>query len=338
MRLRVRNEDVEFGPVFTAPGVPGLVGEGHPYQRAYRLVLGDIYEGGITPAYKTFTMPPRDGNMPLREDGLTPRQLIPRCVKVRWLSGHTVNCVGLSSHGARFYFDLHEYEKKEHPFVITFMSAATKHEKRMAEWDEFIEMLAVEYLPLFPKDTHFAIVANHGCPNVGVDHSLLFDEINEIHDKASRLTNEFGIPIGANFSPVNPLEGIMRAANHPKCAFLWIGNTIRFGYEEIDWQRVWGSATSPLLKYFPGQPGGLSGPACLEYTIRCILALRAKGVTLPIVGGNGIQSVEAAALVFAAGADAIALGIVGLVRPWRVRRIIKFAHEYYQVQLRRLAA
>lgn len=333
MRLRVRDKDVEFGPVFTAPGAIGFIGEGYLYQKLYRLIWGDLYEGA-TPAYKTFTFPPREANMPVREDGLTLRHLIPRCVKVRWMSGSVLNCVGLSSKGARFYFDLHEYEKKKYPFVVTFMSAATEHDQRMAEWDQFITMLEEEYLPSFPDDVNFALAANHGCPNVGIDHGLLFDEIEEIHDKAGRITRKFGIPVLANFSPVNPFEGIMRAANHQDCAGLMIGNTIRFDYEEIG-KKVWGSATSPLLRRY-GQPGGLSSPACHEYTIRCILALRAAGVKLPIIGGNGIQSVEAAALIFAAGADAIHLGVVGLVRPWRVQRIIRFAHEYDAI--RRLAA
>jgi dihydroorotate dehydrogenase len=46
------------------------------------------------------------------------------------------------------------------------------------------------------------------------------------------------------------------------------------------------------------------------------------------VAGNGIQSVSDVAYVREAGANAVAIGTVGMVRPWRMRSIIKAGNSY----------
>jgi dihydroorotate dehydrogenase len=139
---------------------------------------------------------------------------------------------------------------------------------------------------------------------------------------------ELGIPIVVNFNPVVPGQIMLTAADHPACDALWIANTIPWGDPSVDWQAVYKSTESPLKRRGLPVPGGLSGPACLPVTIDKIKEARGLDIVKPIVAGNGIQSPADVQAVRQAGADAVAIGIVGLVRPWRMRRIIRAANRF----------
>lgn len=85
------------GRVFCAPGARGFYGEGYPFHRTSRRFGMTWDRTGF--AAKTTTVEKRAGNLPLKDDGVTPRELIPRCIVVKWLSGHVLNAVGLSGPG-----------------------------------------------------------------------------------------------------------------------------------------------------------------------------------------------------------------------------------------------
>ena len=88
--------------------------------------------------------------------------------------------------------------------------------------------------------------------------------------------------------------------------------------------RVWETESSPLAKY---GGGGISGRPLRALVCEWILRLRYAGFTKPINGGGGILSPEDAEHYRQAGASSIFLGSVAVLRPWRVRGIIRRANE-----------
>ena len=69
---------VDYGSTFCAVGARGFAGEGYPFHKPWGLV-GMTWEGTAF-AGKTMTLEPRDGNMPLKADGVTPKELFPKCI------------------------------------------------------------------------------------------------------------------------------------------------------------------------------------------------------------------------------------------------------------------
>lgn len=53
------------------------------------------------------------------------------------------------------------------------------------------------------------------------------------------------------------------------------------------------------------------------------------GITIPIIGGGGILKKADVDLLYQCGADAVMIGSVAILRPWRVRGIIKRAKQIY---------
>lgn len=272
---------------------------------------------------KTIVYPPRRGNMPMRSDLLTPRErLIPQSIVVKPLSGHVLNAVGLTGPGAEWALGQSRWQTRTEPFMISFMSVAKTLEERRAEARNFVTLMK-RHLPDFQAP--FAIQFNRACPNSGHLPSEFYEETNEMLD----ILSEIGVPIVVNFNPVVPGPVMLATAEHPACAALWIGNTIPWGDAHINWQEIFGTTKSPLA----GRPlpvpggGGLSGPACLPHTLERVMEARDLGITKPIVAGNGIQHASDAILLRDAGADAVAIGSVGIVRPWRMGSIIEAAQQ-----------
>jgi dihydroorotate dehydrogenase len=315
---------VDYGCVINAPGARGFYGEGFPYHKLWRY-LGMDWDG-VTFAAKTMTLHPRLGNMPLRNDGLTPQELLcPRCIVVKPLSGHVLNAVGLANPGAVFLLDPPKpfrhtrWQERSEPFFLNFMAVAGTPEKRLTETQEFVDLLW-RYLP-FPVP--FALQLNFGCPNVKHRRAGVEEIWNQL-DVTSVLTKEYKIPLVPNFSVATPHKILLETAKHPACTALWVANTVPWGHPNIDWKWLFDTNISPLIQF---DGGGLSGPHCFSLALMKLISLRDAGVQIPIVVGNGIQTEEQVSAAFNAGADAITLGIISLVRPWRMRRIIKAAYN-----------
>lgn len=316
MKLR----GIEFGSVFCAPGTRNFFGEGYPFHRIWRL-LGMNWRG-TTFVAKTTTLHPNQGNMPLKDDGITPKEFLPKCIFVDFHSGHVLNAVGLSGKGARFLFGQWRWQPRTKSFGISFMAIGRTKEERLLELKEFTRLLKYRLqefqAPIF-------LQLNFGCPNAGLSLDELKAEIGTAFDIASQLD----IPLVANFNPLVPVKVAVETANHPNCDALWIANTIPWGNEGIDWQEIFGSDESPLTQRGFKSAGGLSGPACLQFVLEKLWQIRLAGVTKPIVAGNGIQTVSDVKKIFEAGASAIAIGTVAIVRPWRMRKIIEAGNTYF---------
>lgn len=305
---------IPFGSVFCAPGALGFFGEGYSYQRILRLLFGDIWSG-VTFAAKTVTGEPRAGNLPLGRDQISPLEWLPRSICIKFGSGHVLNGVGLSNPGVAYLLAQNRWQQRTEPFVLSWAAVGQTPEAR--EWEiALLTQLTHWYQRTFKAP--FAIQLNCGCPNTGRADALDVTEIGRWLQIAAVL----GVPLLVNVSVVTPVPVLLQLAELPGCDALWIANTIPWSYPGIDWQRLFGDTVSPLIRRGLSEPGGLSGPACLPFAIDRVVQCRQNGLKLPIIAGNGIQTVADVQRVMAAGADGIALGIVGLLRPWRLPEII----------------
>ncbi len=313
--------DVEYGSVFCAPGAREFFGGGYRFHR-YWIRAGMTWEK-TTFVAKTMTIATRPGNMPTENDGMTPRELFPRCVIVKPLSGHVLNAVGLTNPGAEALLTDGRWQADPAPLLISFSAVGDSLEERIKEYEQFVD-LAKRHLGGFISPV--AIQLNFGCPNLD-QLDLLADKQKEIPialERVARLTR----PVIANFGVAADFQLIKIAADHPDCHALWIANTVPWGDRRIDWKKLFGSDQSPLVKR-GFTPGGLSGPACFQLAEQAVWRLRNGGVTKPIVAGNGIQSVLAVRRLHRADVDAIAIGSIGIVRPWRMRSVIQEANRLF---------
>jgi len=320
MKLR----GVEWGHVFNASGARGFAKEGYWFHALGR-PLGLRYEGA-TFVTKTTTLMRRQGNMSLDDDH-RPRSLAPSCVVVKPLSGVVLNAVGLSGPGAKTLIALWRRKYKSFGtshasarFVVSFMSVEKTAEDRITEAGSFVESLK----PLVQAvGTDFiALQVNLSCPNVGLDTSHLLDEATSVLDRARWL----GIPTMVKLNALVPPHLAAKLAAHEVCDAIVCSNTIPWGQlpDRIDWGGLFGSEESPLSEL---GGGGLSGKPLLPIVEDWIRAARASGLHKPIVGGGGILSSGDADRLIDAGASAIELGSVSILRPWRVAGIIRHVNK-----------
>lgn len=313
MKLR----GTEFGTAFCAPGAQGFYGEGYPFHPLWK--YAGMTWSGTTFVAKTTTLARRPGNLPLGKNGITPKELFPKCVVVKPWSGHVLNAVGLSGPGARALFIKGPWQARTEPFMLSFMAVGATKEERLQELRDYVEMLAWYWRAGF--EAKIALQINFGCPNVGLHIDNLCDEVCASLDIAA----ELDIPIVLNFNPLVPIEVLRAAGTHPACDAFWIGNTVPWGTKGIDWLGIFGSTESPLRKRGINADGGLSGPACLPLVMTKLVEARSAGIRKPIVVGNGFQDICAVDNAFASGASGVAFGVVGIVRPWRMRSLIHIA-------------
>ncbi len=313
MKLR----GIDFGQVLNASGARGFRGEGywfHPFWRPFGLGYK-----GATLVSKTTTLLPRAGNMPL--DGLMPKKAFPDCILVKPNAGIVLNAVGLSGPGVAALVSSWRHELPSDPFVVSIMSVAPSAEERLSELQALVAVL--ELLVETHGREHIAIQVNLSCPNAGLDTSHLAREAEDVLDIVQRLGVVTMVKLNALVAP----ETALRMSMHPACDAVVMGNTIPWGQlaDRIDWEGIFGRTTSPLAKY---GGGGLSGAPLLPIVCDWIRAARKAGLYKPIVGGGGILSKADADLVFGAGADAVELGSVSILRPWRVQGIIRHARTW----------
>lgn len=312
--MKLRN--LEFGTVFCAPGARGFFGEGYWYHPIWK-AMGLTWKN-TTFVAKTTTLNARAGNMPLKADGITPRNLRPKCIMVDFRQGLVLNAVGLSGPGLCQLLKDWRWQAAKQPFMLSFMSIGETPQERINELRAFITTM----LELQPRiSVAIALQLNFGCPNTDHAPAERFDELQTMLD----LTQCLDIPVMVNFSVAAPIDIMVCAASHSACDGLWIANTVPWGDPRIDWQRLFGDTVSPLTRHgLP--PGGLSGPPCLPLAIKAVEQVRAAGVTKPIVAGNGVRRAADAEKLLWSGADGIAIGTAAMLRPWRMRSIIRAAN------------
>lgn len=323
MRLR----GIRFHPVFNAPGARGFFGRPYWYYPIWRLLGLCWWKTSF--AAKTTTLDARVGNMPLEDDGDTPQEKFPRSILITLrgiLLGCIANAVGLSGPGAIPLLKQGLWQKFIQPIILSFMSVGKTREQRRSECLGFCNLLK-RYKGDFRSE--FALQINFGCPNAELSLESLRDEIADV----LQVFAELRIPLICNFNPLVPAELLRELEDTGLCHAFWIGNTIPYESEGLG-QRVFGFKTSPLLQRdLPiKSAGGISGLACLKYTLATIRQARNIGVTLPIIAGNGIQSPLGVWRTWRAGANAIAVGTVALIRPFMMIPTIVTAHLLFSRQ------
>lgn len=322
---------IRFSPVFCAPGALGFFGEGYPWHRFAKL-LGMTFEGASFVA-KTATMKPLIGNMPLKKDGTTPREIKPKCIEVYPRSGHVLNAVGLSNMGFwKMFFD-GRWQARLDPFMLSYMPKGDTTAQKVEECVGFVHDFLFQYYerPFGRFCADFAIQINFACPNTGEDPMVFIREVNDV-GRALQPLREAGIPLVANFNALVPV-GALLDAEELFDAF-WIANTIPWGTPGIDWKKFAvgekeGKPASPLRNRGIPADGGLSGPDCFRFTIEKLEQAKAAGVKRPIIAGNGLQHADQVDDLFLAGASAIAFGSVALVRPHLTGSIIARAKKTF---------
>jgi dihydroorotate dehydrogenase (NAD+) catalytic subunit len=311
---------VDFGNVLCSSGSLGFFGDGYWYHSAFRPLGLDF--SGCTFVAKTTTLNARAGNMKMKEDGITPSELVPGCVKVSWAKGAVLNSVGLSGPGAEALFKAGRWQKREKPFFVSFMSVEQAPGRRLEELEEFVHLFR-RFLPEFKAKVGLEI--NFSCPNVGVSHSNLTREVAEAVGLAAKLE----VPVVPNLSPDVPVDvGVSLVESG--CDAISVSNTVKFGNvpDKIDWKGLWGDE-SPL-KDLGG--GGVSGAPLLPLVLDWGRSVLERSLPIPLVLGGGILSAQDVEDVVMAGADAVKLGTVGMLRPWRVRGIVRRAELLYSSQ------
>lgn len=311
MKLRA----IEFGNILGASGVQGFFGEGYWFHKMWGQFGLDFT--GMTFVAKTATLLPRKGNMSLTRH-YTPKNPFPRCVKVKLQRGVMLNAVGLSNPGLGALLVTGKWQKRIRPFLLSIMSLADTPKRRLEELRIMVEMTG-----LF-KDNFsapFGLQINLSCPNTGNDPNKLVGESVEALEIASALN----VPLMPKYSIASAsTKDVLQLNDHPNCDAICISNTVPFGWQEVDWQNVWGSAKSPLVKL---GGGGLSGKILRPLVCEWIMRLRDAGFTKPVNGGGGIFCSKDVEHYHNAGASSIFLGSVAVLRPWRVKAIIKQANN-----------
>ncbi len=322
MKLR----DIEFGPVWDASGVRGFFGEGYWYHGLFRRFGLDFT--GSTFVAKTTTLMPRTGNMKLKRNGFTPRHFFPNCVIVKSVKGVVLNAVGLSGPGAEFLLAKGYWQERQKPFMISFMAVEKTAEKRRWELEQFLVLLKSK-LPDFHAP--IAIQLNDSCPNV--DHRYSDFELEVC--QAIGLVNKHlpNVPVIPKCNLLVPIPVLLRIGEHLGCDAICLSNAIPWGElpEDIDWKELFGSLESPLEQR-GYSPGGLSGWPLLKLLCDYLDLLRRRNFSKPICAGGGILKPEDLAKIKLAGGDkvqAVSIGSVAMLRPWRVQPIIKEAHKLF---------
>ncbi len=321
----------QFGPVWGASGVQGFFGEKYWYQELFTKYIPGYSFKGVTFVAKTATAFLNVGNMALKQDGITPKEKRPACVKLgpwQFLCGVTLNAVGLSNVGIERLRKEGRWQELTEPFMISVMAIGHGRAERLREMQEIVSHLS----KLLPKlHAPVAIQLNRSCPNV--KHQSARREFVEETLDALDLLRSLRVPV---FVKLNTLTDVLDAKGieeHPACAGLIISNTLPWAAIPR-WMRIlfFGSTTSPLAR-FGG--GGLSGWPLRRRVCKWIREARKAGITKHINAGGGIFGPIGVWSVYRAGADSVSLGTIATVRPWMLGITVRFAHWLFTNHPRR---
>ena len=310
---------ISFPAICNASGAQGFFGEGYPYH-AYWKYAGLTFDrcGFVA---KTTTLDERPGNMPLKEDGITPKEYQPKCIIVKPFKGVLLNAVGLSGPGAYTLFGKQGWQMRTRPFFISFMSVKSTIDERLQELGTFVKLF---HQHLADLSWPVGLEMNFSCPNAGLNPFELINETSLALDIAASLN----IPLQCKFNATVPPMAVARVSKHPACDAITISNTIPWGMlpDKIDWYGLFGSEKSPLADL---GGGGLSGWPLLPIVCDWIRNARSCGLTKPIWACGGVDSAWAVRQAKIAGANGVQIGSVAILRPWRMKRIIRAARELF---------
>ena len=319
MKLR----GIDFGHVLNASGARNITGKGYWTHRFLRYV-GLNFDDSTFVA-KTVTREKNKGNMPLKADGETPQETFPKCVVVKLFKGVVLNAVGLSNPGIKVVLEAGKWQKRTEPFFISFMPIADSPEGRKAEMRSFVKIL-LQHLPDF--DASIGLKLNISCPNVDLNPDEIVTESSDLLD----IGGELGIPLVPKFNALLPIQAGVDITQHPSCDAICMSNSIPWGRlpEEIPWKKIFGTDISPLTTRGFAQEGGLSGKYVFPIVRDWIERARKEGIRKPIIACGGISTPKHIHHLLYAGASAIELGSVSILRPWRVQNLIQYTNRLYR--------
>lgn len=326
---------IKFPPVQAASGVLNFFGEGYWFHRFFRIFFKMRLKGAEFVS-KTSTLLPRTGNLPLKNDGVTPKEMFPQCIIVNQKKGFALNAVSLSGPGLEFLLSSRRWQSRTEPFSISIMSLAKTESERIDETKEMFRMINHRRKEF---RSAFCVQANKSCPNGGLDRATLVEETLPMLDMAEECLDP-QIPLVIKLGPdAHPLSAA-KIASHTRCDGLSILNTLPFGTNPkwmspsqfVLWEKLFGTSDpkkSPLSLRFPGFPGGLSGEPIFPLLLEWLRQARAAGIRKHIVAGGGILSSDSVDLVKNIGADSVSICSIVFLKPWKVTSSIRRARQIF---------
>ncbi len=157
-----------------------------------------------------------------------------------------------------------------------------------------------------------AIEINLSCPNLE-DGAMFALDPGASQRVVSAVRTAVSLPVGAKLSPNSEdIGAVAEACWRAGADWLVLTNT------------VWGAGfdierRSPLLS---GVIGGLSGPPLKPIALRCVVEVRRRLPSVPIVGTGGVLTGADVVEYLLAGADAVGLGTIHFAEPNAGRRIL----------------
>lgn len=313
---------IDFGSVMCASGARNFFGEGWDFHRWFRRLGLDF--AGSTLVTKTVTLEPRAGNMPLQ--GTQPADRRPACVKPYVWRGNVLNAVGLTNLGLPCSLADGRWQRWPDPFLISYMCVGQTPGQRTDE-----ARVAAEHLVRWKHRFRapFGLEVNLSCPNVGHDQQDLLKDALAVIDALEFVE----VPIVVKLNALVRVDTARCLMAMDAVDAVTVSNTIPFGTEGIDWRRHFGACVSPLEERGFG-PGGASGsclfPIVRDWFERAVMAKWPPGKHLIACGG--IMGGRQAVALLKLGASAVQLGTVCMLRPWRVRGIIRAVNRHMETR------
>ena len=319
----VRLKGIEFGNVFAASGTLNFFGQGWPHQQIIIGIIPGFDLSGATFISKTTTLEPRRGNMPL-DGSYRPEKLFPDCIKVFPLKGVVLNAVGLSGPGAETLFKAGHWQNRKNPFFISFMAVGETKEGRLDEMERFVDLLK-SHLPGFKAQ--IALEVSVTCPNTEHDpQELVLEAIELLQIVRAKLS----IPVTLKINVLTAIKSVKEITDSGLCDALSLSNAIPWGQlpKIIDWKKIFGTTVSPFVRYDYGE-GALSGRLLLPIVEDYIKELRKAKISISVIAGGGVLNKKGVRILKNAGADAIALASITILRPWRTKGTINYANQLF---------
>lgn len=303
-----------------------------PYHKFFKYLGLNLTD--LTWVEKTATAHYNEGNMPMGEDGITPKEFFPSCIYVNLRSlwwGGALNAVALSNPGVGSLIRRGMWQEMKVPFFISVMAIGNTLPEKIKE----MELIKKHLRRMLDEVPHLrsllGIQINLLCPNLK-DHEME-KMLKELVIEASLYLDIFGeldVSLVPKTNLLLPVEEAIEIGNHPYCAGLSLSNTI--GWNDlskvgIDRAKIFGGETSPLNKRGFKQPGGYSGAQLLPLVWAYIKQMRRKGFTKHINAGGGILHPSAIDMLKEAGANSVSLGSIAFLRPWQTGPTIRRARQ-----------
>jgi dihydroorotate dehydrogenase (NAD+) catalytic subunit len=164
-----------------------------------------------------------------------------------------------------------------------------------------------------------ALEVNLSCPNLEGDPFALDPELSHTVVRAVRQSTSK--PIGAKLSPdARPVGDVAAAVLDAGADWLVMGNTVMGAAIDIETRR-------PRTR---GTVSGYSGTPIRPITMRCVLELRTRFPTTPIVACGGVTEASHVIEYALAGADAVGIGSAHFAKPRIARELLGGITRYLE--------